>query len=118
MALATVDRATTSVPSSPEASAYGSGKIKFSSAHMLSAPTAIGTIQLPPSGEPIVLMADSATTGGYPRIGHIAHVDLPRLAQRKPGSIVQLEPISLDQSYQLLDDRQQTWRRLVFGSQC
>jgi antagonist of KipI len=84
---------------------------------MLSEPTTIGTIQFPPSGEPIVLMADSATTGGYPKIGHIVEVDLPRLAQQKPGSPIQLEPISLGESYRLLVDRQRTWRRLVFSIQ-
>ena len=44
-----------------------------------------GTMQLPPSGQPIVLMAEAPVTGGYPRIGQVAAVDLPRLAQRRPG---------------------------------
>jgi antagonist of KipI len=44
-----------------------------------------GTVQLPPDGQPIVLLADRQTTGGYPVIGHVAAVDLPVLAQRKPG---------------------------------
>ena len=44
-----------------------------------------GTVQLPPDGQPIVLLADRQTTGGYPVIGYVAAVDLPVLAQRKPG---------------------------------
>ncbi|HEX4479841.1 MAG TPA: biotin-dependent carboxyltransferase family protein [Rudaea sp.] len=53
-----------------------------------------GTVQLPPGGAPIVLMREAPTTGGYPRIGHIASVDLPRLAQRRPGQIVRFADIS------------------------
>lgn len=53
-----------------------------------------GTVQLPPGGAPIVLMREAPTTGGYPRIGHVATVDLPRLAQRRPGQIVRFTDIS------------------------
>ncbi len=53
-----------------------------------------GTMQLPPGGEPIVLMAEAPTTGGYPRIGHVAAVDLPRLAQRRPGQTVRFVELS------------------------
>ncbi|SDD21715.1 5-oxoprolinase subunit C family protein [Paraburkholderia lycopersici] len=40
-----------------------------------------GTIQVPPSGQPIVLMADAQTTGGYPKIGSVIRADLWKLAQ-------------------------------------
>ncbi len=53
-----------------------------------------GTVQLPPGGDPIVLMREAPTTGGYPRVGHIAAVDLPRLAQRRPGQAVKFAEIS------------------------
>ena len=53
-----------------------------------------GTVQLPPGGAPIVLMREAPTTGGYPRIGHVAAVDLPRLAQRRPGQTVRFAEIS------------------------
>jgi KipI family sensor histidine kinase inhibitor len=52
---------------------------------MVSAGMAMGTIQVPPSGRPIIMMADHPTTGGYPRIGHVVAADLPALAQLKPG---------------------------------
>lgn len=51
----------------------------------LSEPVVPGTLQLPPEGGPILLMADAQTVGGYPRIGHAARADLPRLAQLAPG---------------------------------
>ncbi|HZX91498.1 MAG TPA: biotin-dependent carboxyltransferase family protein [Rudaea sp.] len=57
-----------------------------------------GTMQLPPNGNPIVLMAEAPTTGGYPRIGMVATVDLPRLAQRRPGDHVRFVETSLAQA--------------------
>lgn len=62
---------------------------------LVSAGAVPGTMQLPPSGDPIVLMAEAPTCGGYPRIAHIATVDLPRLAQRRPGDGVRFAPVSL-----------------------
>lgn len=50
-------------------------------AAFLSSAVSFGTIQLPPLGDPILLMADHQTSGGYPRIGHIISCDLPLAAQ-------------------------------------
>ncbi len=55
-----------------------------------------GTLQLPPGGMPIALMAEHPTTGGYPRIAQVAAVDLPRLAQRRAGQPLRFAPIELD----------------------
>jgi antagonist of KipI len=44
-----------------------------------------GAIQVPASGQPIVMMADCPTMGGYPKIGTVASADLPVLAQCMPG---------------------------------
>jgi len=60
---------------------------------VLSAGVTTGTMQLPPDGQPIVLMTDRQTTGGYPRIGEIATVDLPILAQLRPGDSIRVEAI-------------------------
>jgi 5-oxoprolinase (ATP-hydrolysing) subunit C len=51
------------------------------SVDMLSSAVIPGTIQVPPSGQPIILMGDAQTTGGYPRIGVVIRADLGRLAQ-------------------------------------
>lgn len=74
------------------------------SGEMVSGAALPGIIQLPPSGQPIVLMADSQTTGGYPRIGVVISVDLPLLAQVKPGDSIRLVEVSIDeaQAYDLL----------------
>ena len=52
---------------------------------LVSAVVSFGTLQLLPNGELIILMADHQTTGGYPRIAHIASAHLPLLAQKRPG---------------------------------
>ena len=56
-----------------------------------------GTVQVPPSGQPIVLMADRQTTGGYPRIAEVIAADLPRLAQAAPRkSALRFERVTLE----------------------
>ena len=52
---------------------------------ILSEPTALGTVQVPADGLPIVLMADHQTTGGYAKIAEVAGADIARLAQLRPG---------------------------------
>jgi antagonist of KipI len=67
----------------------------------VSAGVAMGTVQLPPGGAPIILMADRQTTGGYPRLGEIATVDLPLVAQLRPGEQVRFAVISLAEAQRL-----------------
>lgn len=55
------------------------------SADILSDATPIGSLQVPPSGHPILLMADRQTTGGYPKIGTVITADLPMAGQLAPG---------------------------------
>lgn len=73
---------------------------------MLSAGVTIGTIQLPPGGTPIVLMADRQTTGGYPRLGEVIAYDLPLLAQLRPGDEVRFELVALDVAHTLYRQRE------------
>ena len=70
-------------------------------AHEVSAPVAPGTIQLPPDGQPIVLLADAQTVGGYLRLGHVTTADLPLLAQVRPGAAVHLRPCHASQARRL-----------------
>ncbi len=65
-----------------------------------------GSIQVPPDGKPIVLMANRQTTGGYPLIGEVASVDLPLLAQLPPGDTLRFEPITLEHSQELYLQRE------------
>ncbi|WP_448650337.1 biotin-dependent carboxyltransferase family protein [Pseudomonas fluorescens] len=79
---------------------------------LLSQSVAFGTVQVPAGGQPIVLMADRQTTGGYPRIGQVASVDLPKLAQLMPGDEVRFALIDLPTAQQLLVTRARTLKRL------
>ena len=54
-----------------------------------------GTVQVPPDGQPIVLLADGQTIGGYPVLGQVIAADLPKAAQLRPGDEVWLLPVSL-----------------------
>lgn len=54
----------------------------------LSEGIALGSVQIPPNGEPIILLNDRQTIGGYAKVGCVARIDLPRLAQAKPGQKV------------------------------
>ena len=69
---------------------------------------AFGTIQLPPDGKPIVLMADRQTIGGYPRVGEVASVDLCLLAQLKPGDPLSFRRIALSEAQELMHLQEQS----------
>lgn len=71
-----------------------------------STPVACGMIQVPPSGEPIVLMADHQTIGGYPRIASAITVDLPLLAQARPGTRIRFREVGLAEAQSLYLDRE------------
>jgi antagonist of KipI len=73
---------------------------------------AFGTIQLPPDGNPIVLMADRQTIGGYPRIGEVASVDLSLLAQLKPGDKLAFRFISLSEAQQLVHTQEKALAKI------
>lgn len=69
---------------------------------MLSEAVSFGTIQVPSDGNPIILLADRQTTGGYPKIGQVAAVDLPLLAQAKPGDTIRFTEITHEEAQILL----------------
>jgi antagonist of KipI len=68
---------------------------------LVSSPVARGTVQVPPGGEPIILMADRQTTGGYPRIAAVIDVDIPLLAQAPPGTAVRFQLTTLAEAQAL-----------------
>jgi allophanate hydrolase subunit 2 len=68
---------------------------------MLSYAVPFGTIQVPPSGQPIVLMADTQTTGGYPKIACVVAADLGRLAQVRFGSEIYFQMSSAEEAAKL-----------------
>lgn len=63
---------------------------------MISTAVMPGTVQLTPEGDPLLLMADAQTTGGYPRIAQVIEADLSKCAQKRPGDIIQFEKVTLE----------------------
>ena len=66
-----------------------------------------GTIQIPPSGKPILLLGDCQTIGGYPKIAHVITVDLGIAAQLRAGDQVRFSEVSLADGHRLLVEREQ-----------
>lgn len=71
------------------------------SLEMISSAVDFGTIQLLPDGRMIILMADHQTSGGYPRIAHVASVDLPVLAQLGANDKINFQSISIEEAEDL-----------------
>ena len=57
-----------------------------------------GSVQIPGSGQPIVMLADRQTTGGYPKIATVITPDLRLLMQRRPGELVRFRTVSVDEA--------------------
>ena len=72
------------------------------STELISTAVTKGTIQLLPNGQPLILMADHQTTGGYPRMGHVISADIPKLAQFVPGDTIQFKAISIAEAHNRL----------------
>lgn len=73
---------------------------------LLSDATPMGSLQVPPSGCPILLMADRQTTGGYPKIATVITADLPLAGQLAPGDWIEFEPCSRTAAIEALRRRE------------
>lgn len=74
---------------------------------MISEAVSLGTIQVPADGNPIILLADRQTVGGYPKIAQVAAVDICKVVQSKPGDKISFEEISLQEAERLYIERAQ-----------
>jgi len=82
------------------------------SADILSDATPIGSIQVPASGDPILLMADCQTTGGYAKIATVISADIPAAGQLAPGDEIRFSMCSLDEAMDALRLQRQRLRAL------
>jgi antagonist of KipI len=82
---------------------------------LLSAGVTPGTLQAPPKGDPILLLADAQTIGGYPRLAHVITVDLPLAAQLRPGDLVRFREVTLREAHELLRERERHLARFRIG---
>jgi antagonist of KipI len=84
----------------------GAPLVRAVATELESTAVAPGTVQVPPDGQPIVLAADAQTIGGYPQLAHVISVDLPLLAQLRPGDRVRFAEVSLAEAHRLFRARE------------
>jgi biotin-dependent carboxylase-like uncharacterized protein len=74
-----------------------------------------GTVQVPPSGQPIVQMAEANTCGGYPKIANVIQADLWRLAQLRPGQRIRFERVDHAAAVAALREQEREHTRIRQG---
>ncbi|MEF8727459.1 MAG: biotin-dependent carboxyltransferase family protein [Accumulibacter sp.] len=84
-------------------------------AEIVSDATVPGSIQVPGNGQPIVLLADGQTAGGYPKIATVISADLPRLAVMAPGQAVRFAAVSVAAAEEAARARQAELQALLAG---
>lgn len=73
---------------------------------------AFGAIQVPSHGKPIIMMADHQTTGGYTKIAGVISVDLPKVAQSRPGYKVKFQKVSIEEAQKLYVEQVEEFKAL------
>lgn len=79
---------------------------------LLSEAVTNGSVQVPPDGNPIILLADSQTTGGYPKIAQVITADLPLIAQVRPGESIQFSRVNLKEAERLFLQKERQFNEL------
>tara|TARA_B100001115_G_scaffold67595_1_gene49925 strand:+ start:2453 stop:3394 length:942 start_codon:yes stop_codon:yes gene_type:complete len=72
-----------------------------------------GCIQIPRGGEPIVLMSDSQSTGGYPILGYVCRVDISKISQIQPNKLLKFKIIPIEESYRLIDFEKRKFKSIL-----
>ncbi|KXF81836.1 5-oxoprolinase subunit C family protein [Enterovibrio coralii] len=86
-------------------------EVKSSLDGIISEGIAFGAIQIPNDGQPIVLMKDRQTIGGYPKIGCLSSLGAGQLSQRRPGQIVTFKPMDVADA----EVERRLFNRVMFG---
>jgi len=80
---------------------------------MLTEGAALGAIQIPPGGNPIILFVEHQTTGGYPKIANVISADLPALGQLRPRDEIRFELVTMQEAIELLKAQEEILNRIV-----
>lgn len=78
--------------------------ILSSTSDIISSPVIPGTIQVPASGQPIIMLKDAQTIGGYTRLGCVITSDLDDLAQMKPGDTINFKSVTREEALTIKND--------------
>jgi allophanate hydrolase subunit 2 len=81
--------------------------------HMMTEGVALGAIQIPAGGQPIILFVEQQTTGGYPKIANIISADLPSVGQLRPRDEIRFQLISLAEARQLICEQEAELRHII-----
>ena len=74
--------------------------------------TALGSVQVPGSGQPIILLADRGTTGGYTKIATVITPDIGLLSQAMPGAKVRFAEVSVEEAHEVLREQEAMIREI------
>ncbi|MCX2889779.1 MULTISPECIES: biotin-dependent carboxyltransferase family protein [Pseudomonas] len=85
-------------------------QLVYQGAPMISEGIPLGAVQVPPDGQPIVLLNDRQTIGGYPRLGALTPLALAQLAQCMPGAVVRFRAVVQDEAWREQQVYLERWR--------
>lgn len=83
------------------------------SADIISSGISLGAVQVPGDGQPIIMMADRQTIGGYTKIAQVIASDIPTLAQMRPGDTIRFKEVSLEEAQDLVRRENELWGLLT-----
>lgn len=91
---------------------FDGAEIENNGTDIISDGIAEGSIQVSSNGQPIIMMADRQTTGGYAKIATVISVDIPKLAQKKPGEKVKFTAVTLEEAQKEYIKKEKYYRTL------
>jgi len=80
---------------------------------LLTEGVALGALQVPADGQPIILFVDQQTTGGYPKIANVIAADMHRVGQLKPRDVVRFHSVTIDEAVEVLRAQERWLRELL-----
>jgi antagonist of KipI len=80
---------------------------------MITEGVALGAIQIPAGGQPIILFVEQQTTGGYPKIANVISADLPSVSQLRPRDEIRFQLVTLEEARQMICDQEAALRHII-----
>ncbi len=77
-----------------------------------------GAVQVPGHGNPIIMMADCQTTGGYTKIAHVISTDLWKIAQLKTGDRIRFKAVDVYEAHEILKEKEKGIIEIIEGFHC